>query len=131
MGKGDVVAQDTEFHAADKMVVRFLQPPVIYDDKGERKKLTQLDLQEMRGFDPSVPGYEAKLSDLQPGQVVRVTLRPAPPPAAGASRSAASDDKAKAKPAAKMVVTMALIVIAEDMSPVNQDNTDANKRKKK
>jgi hypothetical protein len=127
----NVVAQDTEFHAADKMVVRFLQPPVIYDDKGERKTLTQLDLQEMRGLDPGVPGYEAKLSDLQPGQVVRVTLRPAPPPAAGASKSAAGDDKERAKPAPKMVVVMALIVVAEDMSPVKQDNTDANMRKKK
>jgi hypothetical protein len=127
----NVIAQDTEFHAADKMVVRFLQPPVIYDDKGERKKFTQLDLQEMRGLDPNVPGYEAKLSDLQPGQVVRVTLRPAPAPAAGASKAATSDDKEKAKPAPKMVVTMALIVVAEDTSVVNQGSADSGKRKKK
>jgi hypothetical protein len=109
----NVVAQDIEFHAADNMVVRFLQPPVIYNDKGERKKLSPLDLQEMRGLNPNIPGFEAKLSDLQGNQIVRVSLRPAAKPASGGD---------KKKPAPKMEATMAVIVVAEDMSPVSDDS---------
>src|SRR5262249_29763068 len=100
--------------------------PVQYDDKGEIKKLSLLDLQEMRGLDPNVPGFQAKVSDLQPNQVVRVTLRQAK--AAPADKPKEGD---KAKPAPKMEVSMAGIVVADDLTQVKQDNKDAGKRKKK
>jgi hypothetical protein len=114
--------KEIEFHAADNMIVRFLLPPVIYDEKGERKKFTQLDLQEMHGDDPTVPGFAAKLSDLQTNQVLRVSLRPAKPAPANTDKS---------KPAPKMEAAMAVIVVAEDTSPVPQDPADQPKKKKR
>jgi hypothetical protein len=120
-------SKDVDFHASPDMTVRFLLPPVVYDDKGERKKFSLIDLREMRGVDPNVPGYEAKLSDLQPGQIVRVSLRTAKP--GGKPKESANKDKSK--PAPKMEATMAVIVVAEDTTPVNQGNTNPPKKKKK
>jgi hypothetical protein len=124
-----ITYKDIEFHAANNMVVRFLSPPVQYDDKGEMKKLSLLDLQEMRGLDPNVPGFAAKASDLQPNQVVRATLRQAKP--APADKPKASSEGDKAKPAPKMEVSMAVIVVADDLTQVKQDNKDTGKKKKK
>jgi hypothetical protein len=111
--------RDVEFHAADDMMVRFLRPPVQYDDKGERKKLSLIDLKELRGVDPNVPGYRGQLSDLQPNQIVRVTL----------AEVKASKEKGKTGP--KMEATLALIVVAEDTTPVPQDRRDTGKKKGK
>jgi hypothetical protein len=114
----NVVGQDIEFHAADAMIVRWLLPPVIYNDKGERKKLTPLDLEEMRGFDRSLPGYEAKLSDLQVNQMIRVSLRPAKAASTTASKSTSGSDKKKTP---KMEAAMVVIVLADDLTPVTGD----------
>jgi hypothetical protein len=122
-------SKDVEFYAAPDMAIRFLIPPVIYDDKGERKKFSLIDLREMRGVDPNVPGYEAKSSDLQPGQIVRVSLRPAK--ARPKKPSGEDGDKDKPKAAPKMEATMAVIVVAEDPTPVNTGSPDAPKKKKK
>jgi hypothetical protein len=116
-------SKDVDFHAAGDMVVRFLLPPVVYDDKGELKKYRLIDLKEMRGVDPTVPGYEAKPSDLQTGQVVRVSLRPAKAKAAGTADPS--------KPAPKMEATMAVIVVAEDVSPVEKPRPAPKRGKKK
>ncbi len=119
--------KDVEFHAAPNLTVRFLLPPVVYNDKGELKKYRLIDLKEMRGVDPNVPGYEAKLSDLQPDQLVQVWLRPA----AEAGPSEASSDAEAGKPAPKMLATMAVIVVAEDTSPADQGSKPPPKRRKK
>jgi hypothetical protein len=116
--------KDYEFHAASDMMVRYLLPPVVYDDKGERKKFSLLDLREMRGSDPNVPGFEAKVTDLQANQILRVSLYPA----RTTTPAATSKDKAKSEP--KMEVAVAVIVVAEDMTAVNQDNKDTGKKKK-
>jgi hypothetical protein len=122
----NVTYKDIEFHATDDLIVRFLLPPVVYDDKGERKKFSLLDLREMRGNDPNLPGFDAKVSDLQSNQVVRVTLRPAKTK----TTSASSTDKDKAKAAPKTEATMVVIVVAQDMTAVPQDKKDTPKKKK-
>jgi hypothetical protein len=126
--------KDIEFHAATDMVVRFRLPPVVYDDKGEQKKYSQLDLQEMRGSNPNVPGFQAKVTDLQPNQIIRVSLRQARAPSADKSTTVNSTDKDKekdkTKAAPKMEAVMILVVIAEDLTPVSQDNKNAAKKKK-
>jgi hypothetical protein len=125
----NISSKDIEFHAADGMTVRFLTPPIVYNDKGERKKFSSLDLLEMRGTDPNVPGYEAKLSDLQANQVIRVSLRTAKAASGDKAAPSAGSDKDKAKSTPKMEATMAVIVVAEDMTAVNQDNKDKKKGK--
>jgi hypothetical protein len=124
----NLVYKEIDFHAANDATIRFLQPPVVYDDKGERKKFSKSELEEMHGTDPSVPGYAAKTTDLQASQVIRVSLRPA---RSTSDDKAAASDKDKDKPAPKMEATMIVIVVPEDMTPVDQDNKDSGKKKGK
>jgi hypothetical protein len=125
------VTKDIEFHAADDILVRFLKPPVVYDDKGERKTFNSAQLTAMRGFDLNVPGFEAKLSDLQANQIVQVSLRSAKSGTGAKAKAAADSDKEKAKPAPTMEAAMAVILVQEDMTPVKQDNKDTGKKKGK
>jgi hypothetical protein len=133
----NVTYKEIDIHAASDLTVRFAQPPVIYDDKGERKKFTQAELIEMRGSDPSVPGFAAKTSDLQAGQVVRVSLRPVRPasatatPPAAATTSDKDKDKDKDKPAPKMEATMLVIMVAEDTTAIDPNYKEPAKKKGK
>ena len=70
--------KDYEFDLSDKLVVRWKEPPFQYDDKGEVKTYTKAELAEMRGKDPKIPGYKAKIEDLLAGQTVKIFLNPPP-----------------------------------------------------
>jgi hypothetical protein len=131
----NVTYNEIDIHAASDLTVRFARAPVIYDDKGERKKFTQAELIEMRGSDPSVPGFAGKTSDLQAGQVVQISLRPVRPASATAKPRAAATtsdtDKDKAKPAPKMEATMIVIMATEDTSPIDPNYKEPAKKKGK
>jgi hypothetical protein len=66
--------KEFDLQAADEMVVRRLQPPFEFDDKGKVKKYTSAELAALKGKDRSLPGYAARSEDLQPGQIVKVYL---------------------------------------------------------
>lgn len=70
---------DYEIQTDDNTKIRFLQPPLIFDDKGNPKKYTSAELQQMR--DPRLPGYKGDFDQLKPGHIVKITLgkKPAPP----------------------------------------------------
>jgi hypothetical protein len=73
-----------DFHTGDEVMVRFLHLPLEYDDKGHPKKFTAEEAKKLKGSNPSLPGYEAKLEDLQTGGVVLIALgltANKPPPA--------------------------------------------------
>jgi hypothetical protein len=99
-----VVNEHKEFDLTTtaKVVVRFLEPPVVYDDKGNLKKYTAAELKELKGKNPDLPGYTADFSNLQTGQTVRVTLV-MPKPAKDKDKDA-PDDK---KPQVSMIVIVA------------------------
>jgi hypothetical protein len=65
---------DVKLKAADKMIVRTRYPPIDYDDKGNIKKYTKKELQELRGPDKSLPGFTADFEALHDGQMVTVYL---------------------------------------------------------
>jgi len=71
---------DIEFHASPEMIVRNMNPPQAFDEKGNPKKYTSDELKALKGKFPNMAGYEADISALQPNQIVKVTLekRPAP-----------------------------------------------------
>ncbi|HEV2950401.1 MAG TPA: hypothetical protein VGX70_23680, partial [Gemmataceae bacterium] len=48
-------------------------PPVAYDDKGNKKKYTAKELKELRG-DSKLEGYTAGFEDLKTNQYVKVSL---------------------------------------------------------
>jgi len=53
--------------------VRLQDPPVQYDEKGNVKKYTSKELQELKG-DPKLIGYAADWDSLKEGQTVKLTL---------------------------------------------------------
>jgi hypothetical protein len=83
---------DVQLRFADKVRVRTLQPPLEYDDKGNPKKYTTKELQELRGKE-GLPGYKAEMDAVRSGQIVQVYV---------ARNQAAANQTPKAKaPAAK------------------------------
>jgi hypothetical protein len=113
-----------EFHCGDEIVVRNQTLPLEYDDKGKPKKYSLEDVKKLKGPNPNMPGFEAKLEDLQPGTVVKVILAYSPkagkaPPAAPAKKVAEKKDGADGIVENKellhrTVVKMILIVSAEE-----------------
>ncbi|HLN30870.1 MAG TPA: hypothetical protein VK395_24230 [Gemmataceae bacterium] len=70
--KDDV--QKLEIEAPDDMKVRTRILPVDYDDKGKVRRLTEKEKKELRGPDPSLPGYTADFDSLKPDQMVEIYL---------------------------------------------------------
>jgi hypothetical protein len=66
--------QNVKVMTVDEVKIRTKNPPVAYDDKGNKKKYTQKELQELRGSDRKLPGYTAGFEDLKTNQYVQVTL---------------------------------------------------------
>jgi len=72
------MSRDIDFQAADDMKVRCMFPPPAFDEKGNFKKYTPKELKELKG-DSNLPGYEAAMDALKPGQTVKVYLAKAGP----------------------------------------------------
>jgi hypothetical protein len=65
---------NVEVEMASGIVIRTAFVPVVFDEKGEPKKLTPQELKELKGPNPKVPGYKADVRALKAGQTVKVTL---------------------------------------------------------
>src|SRR5262249_3501725 len=63
-----------EVEMATNVEVRTVFLPAAYDDMGNLKEYTEKEKRELKGPNPSAPGYKSDLSALQAGQKVRVTL---------------------------------------------------------
>lgn len=63
-----------EFNVRDDVIVRRMTPAFGYDDKGNLKQYTPAELQKLKGTNPKLPGYQAKLEDLEPGSTVQVFI---------------------------------------------------------
>lgn len=73
--------QKVDFNAARDVKVRLLEPAQQFTDKGEIKKFTKAELEQMKGKERNLPGFEGTLADLRGGQIVRVTQARASMPA--------------------------------------------------
>jgi hypothetical protein len=67
-------SQEIEINAADDVVVRRMNPPQQFDDKGQIKQLTREEKRKLKGPNPRLPGYMATFADLAENQVVTVQL---------------------------------------------------------
>jgi hypothetical protein len=76
--KIDTMKQDVEFQASESGKVRTMLLPEAFDDKGNPKKYTKEEKEELKGKDKSAPGYESSLEKLETGMKIRVVLGPAP-----------------------------------------------------
>jgi len=90
---------DFEFQPGDDLIVRWKNLPVVLDEKGKPKKLTDKEKKELKGDNPKLPGYNATKEDLRNDQLVTVYL----------SKKKDSKDTKKDKEAEKPVVTMIVI----------------------
>ncbi len=66
--------QDIPVQAAANVKVRTLQAPKLFDEKGNIRKPTQKDLDELKGPDKKLPGYTGEFVSLKYGDVVDVYL---------------------------------------------------------
>jgi hypothetical protein len=80
-----------EFQASEKAKVRTMLLPETFDEKGNLKKYSKKELDELRGSDKSAVGYESALEKLEVGQTIKVTT------AAVAKAAATKVDKDKDK----------------------------------
>jgi hypothetical protein len=83
---------DYQLEPTADMVVRLLNPPLQYDDKGSPKKYTAAELKEMKGDNPKLVGYNGAVTDLKTGLQVKVYVVKDPPP----TKEDAKKDEAKA-----------------------------------
>jgi len=65
---------DLDLEPVDDMIVRTMFLPEQFDDKGKPKKYTAKERKELRGPDPSLPGYTADNDSLKNGDLVTVYL---------------------------------------------------------
>ncbi|MFO0865474.1 MAG: hypothetical protein U0744_12625 [Gemmataceae bacterium] len=68
--------KDIRLQASDATKVRIMQPATEYDEKGNLKKWTKKDLDNLRG-NTDMPGYPAEFDALRQGQFLQVFLAPA------------------------------------------------------
>jgi hypothetical protein len=96
--------KDFDLQSTPGVAVRYLELPDQYDDKGNLKKYTAVELKELKGKNPDLPGYAADFDKLAPGQTVRVTLAR---PKADKHKPKDKDAPADVKPLVAMVVIVA------------------------
>jgi hypothetical protein len=90
--------QDVDLHMGPDVKVRFAEPPQAFDEKGNVKVYTKEELEQLKGKDKKLPGYEGSLDKLQVGMKVKVTLVRAPkkdPPKDAPKDAPAKDAPAK------------------------------------
>ena len=66
--------KEIEVQASDEVVVRMARPKEDFDEKGKPKRYTKKELQEMRGTDKKLPGYNADFGDITTDQIIQVSL---------------------------------------------------------
>jgi hypothetical protein len=109
--------KDFELQTAADVKVRWQQPPTDYDDKGNPKKYTAKELQELKGNDPSLPGYKGEFDNLKAGQTVKVTLARVKTPAKDKEDKDKKKDKdAPSDAASKVEITRVVIVKDGEMT---------------
>jgi len=90
---------DVELQPGDDFMVRWRNLPVVLDEKGKPKRLTDKEKKELKGDNPKLPGYTASKDDLKNDQLLTLFL----------SKKKDTKDTKKDKEAEKPVVTMIVI----------------------
>jgi hypothetical protein len=74
--------QDFDIQADDATAIRFLEPPLKFDEKGNPVRYSAEELKKLKG-NTNLPGYPGEFEVLHPGHVVKVTVGPRQPAAKG------------------------------------------------
>jgi hypothetical protein len=68
------VSEDVTLQFTEDVKIRMPEPPEAFDEKGNFKKYTPKELDELKGPDKTLPGYTASWENLRPGQIVELRL---------------------------------------------------------
>jgi hypothetical protein len=85
--------------------LRTLQTPIVYDDKGKPRHLTDRERREYKGPDSRLPGYTADFDGFKTGQLVEIRMARKKP--ADKTKAADQDDAAE-KPLPKVAQILIL-----------------------
>jgi len=99
--------QKIELDAPEDVKVRTKLVPVEFDDKGKPRKLTEKERRELKGPDPTLPGYLADFDSLKPDQTVEVYLAKKPPKAKVKEKDKDADLTESTRPKIAMIVIWA------------------------
>lgn len=113
--------QDIELQPADELIVRVMNLPPKFDDKGRPRKPTKDEIKELKGTNPKLPGYAADFESLKPDQLVQVsiakkkdaTVKTAPRPIAKAKTKEKKDDDAAADPEPERPLVTMIVILGE------------------
>src|SRR5439155_7212652 len=89
--------QKIEFDAPDNMKLRTLVLPIEVDEKGKPRKLTDKEKRELKGPDPTLPGYTGDFDSLKVDQTVQVYVAKQPPKSKTKDSDADSTDSTRPK----------------------------------
>lgn len=119
-------AKNYDLEVDDDVTVRVLQLPLKFDEKGKPVKHTAEELKELKGPNPSLPGYAADYEGLKVGQIVHVRFGHKKPAAKGMP-----DGEPGAKPADHTPRVTMIVVLADGDSSAPGRNKDLNRERKK
>jgi hypothetical protein len=108
--------ENKELTLADEAKVWFVTPPEKYDEEGNAKKLTKDELDKIKSkYGPTKGLYAGELTDLRPGQQIKVSI--------GKPKDAAKRPAPKDKSAApeKEFVYVTTVVVMVDAKPAKPD----------
>jgi hypothetical protein len=67
--------KDYDLDLSETVAIRKMELEKVYDDKGNIKTYSKEEKVDLKGSDPTKPGYKAKMEDLQTNQYVKIYLR--------------------------------------------------------
>jgi hypothetical protein len=119
-----------DFQIARDAKLRIMVLPARFDDEGKIKTYTDEEKKALKGDNPSLPGYEAKLSDLKANDVVRIRLwRPLKEKSTDSASDSDKDSKATTPGQKKSVVTE-IVILSDDKSDMEKDKGKNSPSKK-
>jgi hypothetical protein len=93
--------------APENMKVRTMLPPLEVDEKGKPRRLTEKEKRELKGPDPTLPGYTAEFDNLQVDQWVEIYLAKQSPKSKAKEKDQDADNAVPTRPKIAMIVIRA------------------------
>jgi hypothetical protein len=95
-----------ELDAPEEMKVRTMVLPVELDEKGKPRKLTEKEKRDLKGPDPTLPGYTGDFDSLKSDQIVEIYLAKQPPKSKAKDKDADNNTESS-RPKIAMIVIRA------------------------
>jgi hypothetical protein len=99
--------QTIELEAPECMKVRSMLLPIEVDEKGKPRKLTGKEKRELKGPDPTLPGYVADFDSLQVDQFVEIYLAKQPSKSKAKEKVQEADSEESTRPRIAMIIIRA------------------------